>query len=337
MHILSTQHLPVAVIGGGSWATAIIKILSDNHLKELFWWHRDQSAVAFIKKYGHNPKYLSSVPILLPAAHISSDLDYVIAEAEIIILAVPAAFLKGALANCTPATFNGKKVVSAIKGMIPGQNQLIAEYMQTEFHLPGDDFIVLTGPCHAEEVALEKLSYLTIAATDFETGDVFAKHLNNRYIKTVISADVYGTEYSAVLKNVIAIASGICHGLGYGDNFQAVLVSNAIQEIRRFVDKAYPMERDINDSAYLGDLLVTAYSQFSRNRTFGAMLGKGYSVQSAQLEMNMIAEGYSAARAVFELNQVFGVYMPILDAVYNIMYNQAVPAHEIELLTTHLS
>ena len=336
MHTLSNQHQPVAVIGGGSWATAIVKILSDNHLQELFWWHRDQAAVAFINRFGHNPKYLSSVPIILPAENISSDLNYVISKAQIIILAVPAAFLKGALASCNPATFSGKKVVSAIKGMIPGQNQLIAEYMQKEFHLPVADFMVLTGPCHAEEVALEKLSYLTIAATDVTNAELFANHLNNRYIKTVISADVYGTEYSAVLKNVIAIASGICHGLGYGDNFQAVLVSNAIQEIRRFVDKAYPMERDINDSAYLGDLLVTAYSQFSRNRTFGAMLGKGYSVQSAQLEMNMIAEGFYAARAVFELNKLLGVYMPILNSVYKIMYNHALPAQEIELLTTHL-
>lgn len=336
MHILSNQHQPVAVIGGGSWATAIIKILSDNHLKEILWWHRDQSAVSFIHKLGHNPKYLSSVPIILPEENISSDLSYVVSKARIVILAVPAAFLKGALASCTAETFRGKKVVSAIKGMIPGQNQLIAEYMQTEFQLPVADFMVLTGPCHAEEVALEKLSYLTIAATDIATGDNFANHLNNRYIKTAISTDIYGTEYSAVLKNVIAIASGICHGLGYGDNFQAVLVSNAIQEIRRFVDTAYPMQRDINDSAYLGDLLVTAYSQFSRNRTFGAMLGKGYSVQSAQLEMNMIAEGYYAARAVFELNQVLGVHMPILNSAYNIMYNHASPAQEIELLSTHL-
>lgn len=337
MHILPNLHQPVAVIGGGSWATAIVKILSDNHVKELLWWHRDPGAVAFIHQFGHNQKYLSSVPVLLNKEHISSDLDFVISKAAIIILAVPAAFLKSALALCTPETFRGKIVVSAIKGMVPGENQLIADYMQQQFGLPAADFMVLTGPCHAEEVALEKLSYLTIAASDFHKGEAFAAHLKNRYIKTIISADVYGTEFSAVLKNVIAIASGICHGLGYGDNFQAVLVSNAIQEIKRFVDAANPMERDINDSAYLGDLLVTAYSQFSRNRTFGTMLGKGYSVQTAQLEMNMIAEGYYAAHSVFQLNQKLGVHMPILTAVYNILYKHASPALEIDLLTTHLS
>lgn len=337
MHIITNQYKPVAVIGGGSWATAIIKILSDNKVPELFWWLRDPEAINSIRKYGHNPKYLSSVAVTLPHKHISTDLHQLVSKAEIIILAVPAAFLAQALSSCSAEDFKGKKVVSAIKGMIPGENLLIADFMFSRFRLPADDFMVLTGPCHAEEVALEKLSYLTIAATSHQNGSEFARLLNNRYIKTLVSDDVYGTEYSAVLKNVIAIASGICHGLGYGDNFQAVLISNAIQEIKRFIDTAHPITRDINDSAYLGDLLVTAYSQFSRNRTFGAMVGKGYSVQSAQLEMNMIAEGYYAAHSAFQLNERLGVHMPILNAVYQILYNNAAPVHEIEMLANQLS
>ncbi len=337
MHILSNQQESIAVIGGGSWATAIVKILSDNKIEELYWWLRDPLAVDYIRRFGHNQKYLASVPIALKPAYIGTGLCQIIAKANIIILAVPAAFLKEALSACTPETFQGKKVVSAIKGMVPGENLLIADFMQQQFQLAPEDFMVLTGPCHAEEVALEKLSYLTIASINQEAGSCFARHLANRYIRTIVSDDIYGTEYSAVLKNVIAIASGICHGLGYGDNFQAVLIANAIQEIKRFIDTAHPINRDINDSAYLGDLLVTAYSQFSRNRTFGAMVGKGYSVQSAQLEMNMIAEGYYAANSLFQINERFKVHMPILTAVYQILYKNSPALLEIEQLTGQLS
>ncbi len=230
-----------------------------------------------------------------------------------------------------------KLVFSAIKGIIPEHNLIVGEYLNTMWNVPLSNIGVITGPCHAEEVAMEKLSYLTIACSETSNADILAEMMRCRYIKVTSSDDIYGTEYSAVLKNVVAVAGGICHGLGYGDNFLSVLVSNAIQEIERFVKVVHPIDRDIKASAYLGDLLVTAYSQFSRNRMFGTMLGKGYSVKMAQLEMNMIAEGYYAVKCVHEINQKYKVDMPIVDAVYNIVYEKIAPAIEIRLLTEKLS
>src|SRR5665213_388087 len=313
----------IAVIGGGSWATANIKMLADNTTaKEIFWWMRCERSVEHIHRFRHNPNYLSSVEIEVPAKNISTDLKGTLAQADYILLNVPAAFLKDALSGITAEDFAGKKVISAIKGIVPDENQIIGEFMNQHYGVSFDHFVVISGPCHAEEVALEKLSYLTIASRDTELAAEFAGMINTRYIKTIVSDDIYGTEFSAVLKNVFAIASGICHGLGYGDNFQAVLISNAIQEISRFVDAVHPIDRDIKSTAYLGDLLVTAYSQFSRNRMFGAMIGKGYSVKMAQLEMNMVAEGYYAVKCIHEINSRHKVNMPITDAVYQILYEK---------------
>ncbi len=326
----------IAVIGGGSWATAIVKILSDN-AKQVNWWVRTQETVDFIKKYNHNPRYLSDVPINNETGNVTNDIKACIKNSSIIILAVPSAFLKDTLASLDPSHFEGKIIFSAIKGIVPDDYLIVGEYMHKTYHIPLDNIGVITGPCHAEEVAMEKLSYLTIACRNTANAATLATMMNCRYIKTTVSDDIFGTEYSAVLKNVIAIASGICHGLGYGDNFQAVLISNAIQEIKRFVDSVHPITRDINDSAYLGDLLVTAYSQFSRNRTFGNMIGKGYSVKSAQLEMNMIAEGYYAVRCIHEINRKLNVEMPITSAVYNILYAAKNPSTEMKALTEKLS
>lgn len=260
----------IAMIGGGSWATAIIKMLADNFSeKEIFWWMRNEEAIAHIKAFKHNPNYLSSVEIKVPAGNISSDIRSIVKQADYLVLNVPAAFLKETLQGLGPADLKGKKIVSAIKGIVPDENLIIGEFMHQKFEIPLNDILVISGPCHAEEVALEKLSYLTIASTDVAQADFFAKLLGTRYIKTNVSDDIFGTEYAAVLKNIYAVASGICHGIGYGDNFQAVLISNAIREIKDFVDAVHPIDRDIKESAYLGDLLVTAYSQFSRNRTFG--------------------------------------------------------------------
>lgn len=328
----------IAVIGGGSWATANIKMLADNTTaKEIFWWMRCEQSVQHIHKFRHNPNYLSSVEIDLPAQSISTDLKKTLSQADYILLNVPAAFLKDALADITPADFAGKKVISAIKGMVPDENQIIGEFMNQHYGVPFDHFIVISGPCHAEEVALEKLSYLTIASRDTELAAEFAGMISTRYIKTIISDDIYGTEYGAVLKNVYAVASGICHGLGYGDNFQAVLISNAIRELERFVAAVHPIDRDIKESAYLGDLMVTAYSQFSRNRTFGNMIGKGYTVTSAQLEMNMIAEGYYAVNCLHQVNKQYKVFMPICNAVYDILYNREPPALKMKQLAGQLS
>ena len=326
----------IAVIGGGSWATALVKMLCNN-VTEVHWWIRNADTIEYIKKYKHNPNYLTSVQFDTEKLALNSDLKDVISKADVLILAVPSAFLKDALAGITAADFKGKQVFSAIKGIVPEHNLIVGEFFNTEYKMPMQNIGVISGPCHAEEVAMEKLSYLTIASQSKDNATFVASQLNCRYIKTTVSDDIYGTEYSAVLKNVFAIASGICHGLGYGDNYQAVLISNGIQEIKRFVDTVHPIDRDINSSAYLGDLLVTAYSQFSRNRTFGGMIGKGYSVKSAQLEMNMVAEGYYGTKCVHEINKQFKVDMPITTAVYHILYERISPMIEMKILSDKLS
>ena len=330
------KTLRIAVIGGGSWATAIVKMLCNN-APQVLWWVRNPTNVEHIKKFKHNPDYLTSVQFDTDKLILSTNLKEILSKADVLIMAVPSAFLKDALSGLTPEDFKNKQVFSAIKGIIPEHNLIVGEFFNKEYQIPVENIGVITGPCHAEEVAMEKLSYLTIASQSAVNAAFVASQLKCRYIKTTVSDDIYGTEYSAVLKNVFAIASGICHGLGYGDNFQAVLISNAIQEIKRFVDVVHPIDRDIKCSAYLGDLLVTAYSQFSRNRTFGSMIGKGYSVKSAQLEMNMIAEGYYGTKCVYEINKQYNVNMPITNAVHNILYRKISPAIEMRLLTDELS
>lgn len=335
---MQEQPNKILVVGGGSWATANIKMLTDNTTdKEIFWWMRNAEAVEGLHKYRHNPNYLSSIEIKVPAQNISTDLKGLIQQANFILLNVPAAFLKNALSDITPADLAGKKIISAIKGIVPDENLIIGEFLHKYFNIPFEDFMVISGPCHAEEVALEKLSYLTIASPDADLAALFAGMLSTRYIKTITSDDIYGTEYAAVLKNIYAVASGICHGIGYGDNFQAVLISNAISEMKDFVDAVHPIDRDIKESAYLGDLLVTAYSQFSRNRTFGNMIGKGYTVTSAQLEMNMVAEGYYAVNCLHQINKQYTVSMPICEAVYRILYKKHSPVLEMRRLAEQLS
>jgi glycerol-3-phosphate dehydrogenase (NAD(P)+) len=332
------QNNRILMVGGGSWATAIIKMLSDNPVeKETSWWMRSKQAAEHIRQFGHNPNYLSSVEVRVPAKNISTNLKELLPCADIVLLNVPAAFLKETLEGITAEDFTGKKVVSAIKGIVPDENMIIGEFINKRYNVSFDDFMVISGPCHAEEVALEKLSYLTIASGDTELAAEFAGMISTRYIKTIVSDDIWGTEYGAVLKNVYAVASGICHGVGYGDNFQAVLISNAIRELERFVAAVHPIHRDIKESAYLGDLLVTAYSQYSRNRTFGNMIGKGYTVKSAQLEMNMIAEGYYAVNCLHEVNKQYKVYMPICSAVYSILYEKRNPVLEMKHLADQLS
>jgi len=326
----------ISVIGGGSWATAIVKILSNN-VSKIHWWVRSNETAEFIRKYKHNPNYLSDVEIDLSKIEIETDLKKAITSSDLIILAVPSAFLKNTLEKITSDDFKGRAVFSAIKGIIPDDLLIIGDFLNQKIGIPINQIGVITGPCHAEEVAMERLSYLTIASQNKDTASRLATIMSCRYIKTSVSDDIYGTEYSAVLKNVIAIASGICHGVGYGDNFQAVLISNAIQEIERFVKAVHPVDRDIKDSAYLGDLLVTAYSSFSRNRMFGTMVGKGYSVKFAQLEMNMIAEGYYATKCIYELNKKYNVNIPITNAVYHVLYEKIAPRIEMKLLSDQFS
>lgn len=330
------EQKKIAVVGGGSWATALVKMLC-NHRDDVHWWIRNAETIGYIGRFHHNPNYLSSVELQTEKLRMSADIRQVAKSADVLIMAVPSAFLKETLKPLVKTDLEGKTVFSAIKGIVPEHNLIVGEYFNSEYSVAMENIGVITGPCHAEEVAMEKLSYLTIASQDTRKASYLASQLGCRYIKTIVTDDIYGTEYAAVLKNVFAVASGICHGLGYGDNYQAVLISNAIREISRFVDAVHPINRDIKDSAYLGDLLVTAYSQFSRNRTFGTMIGKGYSVKYAQFEMNMIAEGYYGVKCIYEINKQHKVEMPITEAVYRILYEKISPAIEIKLLSEKLS
>lgn len=312
-----------AVIGGGSWATAIVKMLSEN-LETIHWYMRSVYAIEHIKKQDHNPNYLSSVEFNVDQLALSNDINEVVAAADYIIFAIPSAFLKRELDNLT-VSLEDKVVFSAIKGIVPETSLIVGEHFNEYYHVPMENIGVITGPCHAEEVALERLSYLTIACIDEEKAQVVANHLSSDYIRCKISDDVIGTEYAAMLKNIYSIAAGIAHGLGYGDNFQSVLMSNAIREMKKFIKKVHNMKRNINDSAYLGDLLVTGYSVFSRNRMFGNMIGKGYTVKSAQMEMSMVAEGYYATESAYKINKEKGAKTPIINAVYAVLYEGKEP------------
>lgn len=325
----------IGIIGGGSWATALVKILSNN-ASIIHWYMRNEQAVRHIRKFKRNPNYLQAAEIDLDIVNVTTNLKKTIEDSEIVVLVTPSAFLHDLLKDLPVSAFNNKIIFSAIKGIIPEFNAIPARYIHKSFGIPYDSIGIVCGPCHAEEVAMERLSYLTIACPSEDIAEEFADLLTCRYIKTNVSDDLFGTELSAVLKNVYSIASGICAGLGYGDNFQAVLIANAIQEIENFIDEVSPIHRDVKSSAYLGDLLVTAYSKFSRNRTFGLMIGKGYSVKTAMMEMDMVAEGYYATNSIVEINKKFQVDMPILQAVYNIVYERISPVMEMKILSDKL-
>jgi glycerol-3-phosphate dehydrogenase (NAD(P)+) len=327
----------IGILGAGSWATALVKIISNN-APHINWWTRKQETIDHINKYRHNPNYLSDIELPVEKITLYSHLKEAIANSDILLIAVPSAFMSETFKGLSKDDFKNKAIFSLIKGTLPDRKIMVSEYFHKHFEVSLSSFGMIAGPCHAEEVALEKLSYLTVACSDQMQAEKMANLLNCRYVKTCTSNDTQGIECAAALKNIYAVASGICHGLGnYGDNFQAVLVTNAIQEIKRFIDVAYPILRDTNLSAYLGDLLVTAYSQFSRNRMLGSMIGKGYSVKYAQMEMNMVAEGYYAVKTIYTLNQNYKVEMPICDAVYRILYEKISPSVEIRLLAEKLA
>jgi len=322
-----------AVIGGGSWGTAIVKMLCEN-VSSLNWYVRSSETVEYIREHKHNPNYLSSVELHDNLINVSNDINEVVATADYLIFAIPSAFLHSELQKLT-TDVSQKIIFSAIKGIVPESSLIVGEHFHTTYDIPYKNIGVISGPCHAEEVALEKLSYLTIACSDKDKACKLAEHLKSDYITCKTSDDIIGTEYAAVLKNIYAIAAGIAHGLGYGDNFQSVLMSNAIREMKRFIKKRHYMKRNINNSAYLGDLLVTGYSIFSRNRMFGNMIGKGYTVKSAIMEMNMIAEGYYATKSAYKLNDK-KTRTPIIDAVYCILYDNKNPKKVFKKLTERL-
>ena len=325
----------VAVIGSGSWATAVSKMLLEN-VEHINWFFRKPEVVEQFEKFQHNPRYLRSIEFNTDRISFYTDINAITRDSDILVFAIPSAFLPNILKNLK-TDISSKYVLSGIKGIVSQENLLVVEYLNKYFNVPFDMIGVIAGPCHAEEVALERLSYLTIASPNEDKASSFASLVKSDYIFTSVSDDIWGTEYTSVIKNIIAIASGIAHGLRYGDNFHAVLISNAIQEIKRFVDTVHPITRDIKSSAYLGDLMVTSYSQFSRNRLFGTMIGKGYSVSTAKLDMNMIAEGYFAAKSIYEINMNHNVDMPISRAVYRILYENVSPKLEMARLTEKLS
>ena len=309
----------IAVLGSGSWATAIVKIATQTHTK-VYWWVREQEIVQAVESFGHNPLYLRSCELDRERIIVSSDLKMIVSKATDIILVIPAAFVAGSLQSLCPKDFEGKRIICATKGIIPQTNQIVADYIRDYFNVRDENQAVISGPSHAEEIAQERLTYLTVGSCNDEFAKQVAEGLKCRFVKTTTSSDIRGIEYGAVMKNIYALAAGIARGAGYGDNFVAVLIANAAQEMGAFLAVAAPQERDTNRFVYLGDLLVTAYSQHSRNRTFGQMICQGYSVKSAQLEMAMVAEGYYAAECIDKANRSIGVSLPIARAVYEILY-----------------
>ena len=334
----------IAIIGGGSWATAIAKIII-GHTHHIGWYMRRDDRIEDFRRLQHNPAYLTGVHFNINEIFFSSNLNEMVQKYDTLVFVTPSPFLKNHLKKLK-TRLSEKFIVTAIKGIVPDENLVCSEYFHQVYDVPYANLACIGGPSHAEEVALDRLSYLTVGCADLEKAQAFADVLTSNTIKTKTSTDVLGIEYGSVLKNVYAIAAGICSGLKYGDNFQAVLMSNALQEMNRFLTVVKEMQEyeseastisskatSIIDSAYMGDLLVTGYSKFSRNRTFGTMIGKGYSVKSAQIEMEMIAEGYFGTKCMKEINRRMHVNMPILDAVYNILYERIAPQIEIKLLT----
>lgn len=326
----------IGIIGGGSWATALAKVLQ-NKSKKINWWFRRKEAIEFLKIYKHNPDYLSSVEFNTDLLFLSSNIEEIIKKSDIIIFGVPAAFLHSSISKLNPKLLEDKIIISAIKGIVPEYNETISEYFKSKFNIPFENFGLIAGPCHAEEVIMEKLSYLTIASVNNDLNTLLSELLTTRSTQISVSNDIKGIEFASVLKNIYAVAAGISVGLGFGDNFLSVLIINAITEMRSFLDAINHIKRDINQSSYSGDIIVTAYSQFSRNRAFGTMIGKGYSVNYSKIEMKQIAEGYYAAKCMNEITDHYNVKMPILNAVYNILYNKSSPSREMKQLAKKLS
>ena len=341
------------IIGSGSWGTALAKMLTDNG-QSIHWWTRSETAIAQFKEKAHNPNYLSAARFNLSRLTFSSNVQEVIKASDVLVIAVPSAYIFDILSSLPKDIFNGKKILSAIKGILPEKNLLLHEFLYQQFDFSLENYFVVSGPCHAEEVASEKLSYLTFAGNDESMTKTLSTFFETTYIKTVVNKDVIGVQYAAVLKNIYALGAGIAHGLDYGDNFLSVLIANSADEMAGFLRKAGIINAEVGylehgisknketthhnyaASVYLGDLLVTCYSLFSRNRTFGTMIGKGYSVKAAQLEMNMVAEGYNASKCIFDINQKFLAEMPIAQAVYEILWKSISPEEGFKAIEENL-
>lgn len=323
----------IAVMGGGSWATALAKLLLQN-CDSILWYMRRDDRIEDFKRLCRNPAYLTDVQFDCRRIEFSSDINAVCEAADTLVLVMPSPYFKEHMSKIT-VDLSGKSVVSAVKGIVPDENQLITDFMKEHFGVNPDKMLVISGPCHAEEVALDHLSYLTVGCQNVNRAEEFAQCLMGKHTRTIISPDVVGIEYASVLKNVYSIAAGIVHGLKQGDNFLAMLVANEIREMERFLEAVSPRSRQICDSVYLGDLLVTAYSRFSRNHNFGAMIGKGYSVKAARMEMEQTAEGYYGTKCIHEINARYEVEMPILNGVYDILYRNISPSRAIAAMAPY--
>jgi len=326
----------ICVMGGGSFATAIAKILTENGTEKINWYMRRPEQIEEFKRLGHNPSYLTATRFDISRVQFYSDINQAALNSDALIFATPSPYLKQHLQKLN-VDISQKIIISAIKGIVPDEDITVSDYFHKIHHVPMENIAAIGGPCHAEEIAFERLSYLTIASENMELADSISQKFNCSFVKTTLSNDIHGIEYASALKNIYAIAAGICHGLKYGDNFMSVLISNSAEEMGLFLETVFPNSTRItNDSVYMGDLLVTAYSKFSRNRTFGTMIGKGYSVRTAHLEMEMIVEGYYATKLIKQINDKYHVNMPILDTVYHILYEKASPSNEIKILTESL-
>lgn len=329
------------IIGSGSWATALAKILTDNG-NTIHWWVRNAESIAYLEKRRHNPHYLHGAYFDPQQLTLSNDIQQVVSRSEVLVIAVPSAFVESALEQIPAALLKGKKIISAVKGILPSENQLLNYYLAKHAGFPLENYFTVLGPCHAEEVAAEKLSYLTFSGTDEGTTKKIASYFATEYLNTVVNTDVLGVQYAAVLKNIYALGAGIAHGLEYGDNFLSVYIANSANEMVGFLKKVTENANGTTDthnysaSVYLGDLLVTCYSLYSRNRTFGNMIGKGYSVKAAQLELNMVAEGYNASKCIHLMNNTVQASMPIASAIYEILWEQLPAAEGFKKIETFL-
>lgn len=321
LHSNMNEKKMIGLLGSGSWATAIVKILLEKTGREIYWWVHEHDIIEGLLSEQHNPRYLSEAHIDTPRIHLTDDIHDVVLHSDIIFVVIPSAFVADAMSNLPPETLKGKHFVSAVKGIVPEHDCIVTDFLHDKLQVPQEHTAIISGPSHAEETARNRLTYLTVASSNEGFAKIVQNILNCSYVKTTYSVDMLGIEYTAVLKNIYAIATGICHGLGYGDNIIAVLITNAVQEINRFLQQIEPMDmRQLEQYAYLGDLLVTCYSQFSRNRTFGSMVGYGYTVKAAHLEMKMVAEGYYAVAGIEKMRAALKLDMPIEQAVYKILY-----------------
>ncbi|MGE5519516.1 MAG: NAD(P)H-dependent glycerol-3-phosphate dehydrogenase [Candidatus Dadabacteria bacterium] len=336
------DEFKIGVIGNGSWATALIKVLTDNG-NSVNWWVRNATSIDYIKRRRHNPNYLHSAFFDVSLLNMNDDVQQVVDASELLVIAVPSAYIVDVLNQVNKDSLKGKKILSAIKGLVPGPDQLLNVYLHDHFNVPIQDYFAVLGPCHAEEVAAEKLSYLTFSGVDVSTAEKISGYFSNSYINTIVNHDIIGVQYAAVLKNIYALGAGIAHGLDYGDNFLSVYIANSADEMASFLRKVgvqhivvgehheknpLTQKKDMNYAAsvYLGDLLVTCYSLYSRNRTFGTMIGKGYTVKSAQLEMNMVAEGYYGSKCIHSFNKKVNAEIPIAETIYDILWERMLPA-----------